>query len=149
MPITNIVFKTVRICHPQFNSNYLKNKKNFLNFVFHFWCIHQILKIFKEKMTLIANVFLKLQTVKNFVRTLSIKRCFRTRFYSQHVKSSEILAISRWQRFYYAFSWFLLKLICKMSPLVLGEILGVFVNTLIVDDRYRVQDCENLPLPIQ
>ena len=36
-----------------------------------------------------------------------------------------------------------------MSPLVLSEILGVFVNTLIADDRYRVQDCENLPLPIQ
>ena len=36
-----------------------------------------------------------------------------------------------------------------MSALVLGEILGVFVNTFIVDDKYRVQDCENLPLPIQ
>ena len=36
-----------------------------------------------------------------------------------------------------------------MVPLVLGEILGVFVNTLTADDKYRVQDCENLPLPIQ
>ena len=36
-----------------------------------------------------------------------------------------------------------------MSALVLSEILGVFVNTFIVDDKYRVQDCENLPLPIQ
>ena len=36
-----------------------------------------------------------------------------------------------------------------MSPLVLGEILGVFVNTLTANEKYRVQDCENLQLPIQ
>ena len=36
-----------------------------------------------------------------------------------------------------------------MSPLVLGEILVVFVNTLTVDAKYPVQDCENLLLPIQ
>ena len=40
-------------------------------------------------------------------------------------------------------------LVWKMSPLVLGKILGVFVNTLIADNKYRVQDCENLALPIQ
>ena len=36
-----------------------------------------------------------------------------------------------------------------MSPLVLGEILGVFVNTLTADGKYPVQGCENLQLPIQ
>ena len=36
-----------------------------------------------------------------------------------------------------------------MSPLVLGEILGVFVNTLTADGKYRVQYCQNLQLPIQ
>ena len=36
-----------------------------------------------------------------------------------------------------------------MCPLVLGEILRVFVNRLTSDDKYCVQDCENLPLPIQ
>ena len=36
-----------------------------------------------------------------------------------------------------------------MSPLVLGEIVGVFVNTLTSDGKYPVQDCENLELPIQ
>ena len=36
-----------------------------------------------------------------------------------------------------------------MVPLVLGEILGVVVNTLTADEKYRVQDCENLRLPIQ
>ena len=36
-----------------------------------------------------------------------------------------------------------------MSPLVLGEMLEVFVNTLPVDGKYPVQGCENLQLPIQ
>ena len=36
-----------------------------------------------------------------------------------------------------------------MSLLVLVEILGVFVKTLTVDDKYRVLDWENLSLPIR
>ena len=36
-----------------------------------------------------------------------------------------------------------------MSPLVLGKILAVFVNTLTADGKYPVQGCENLQLPIQ
>ena len=36
-----------------------------------------------------------------------------------------------------------------MSPLVLREMLGVFVNILTADGEYPVQDCENVPLPIQ
>ena len=36
-----------------------------------------------------------------------------------------------------------------MSPLVLCEILGVFVHTLAVNGKYPVPDCENLELPIQ
>ena len=36
-----------------------------------------------------------------------------------------------------------------MSPLVLGEMSWVFVNTLTGDGKYPVQGCENLQLPIQ
>ena len=36
-----------------------------------------------------------------------------------------------------------------MSRPVLGEILGVFINTLTTDVKDPVQDCENLLLPIQ
>ena len=36
-----------------------------------------------------------------------------------------------------------------MSPLALGETLGVFLNTLTGDYKYPLQDCENLPLLIQ
>ena len=36
-----------------------------------------------------------------------------------------------------------------MSPLVLGEILRMFVNTLTIAGKYPVEGCENLQLPIQ
>ena len=36
-----------------------------------------------------------------------------------------------------------------MFPLELGEILVVFVNTYTGDEKYPVQDCQNLPRPIQ
>ena len=100
-------------------------------------------------MIVIANVYQKLQTVKILVRPRSKKRSFRTAFDSQHVKASEILAKSPWECFYHVFSSLSGKLIWKMSPLVLAEILGVFVNTLAADVKYPVQDCENLQLPIQ
>ena len=41
-------------------------------------------------MMAIANVFPKLQTVKNFVRRSCKKRCLTTRSYSQDVKVSPI-----------------------------------------------------------
>ena len=37
----------------------------------------------------------------------------------------------------------------KISPLLNFEILEVVVNTLTADDKYPVQDCENLRFPIQ
>ena len=40
-------------------------------------------------------------------------------------------------------------MIWELSPLVIGETLGVFLNTLTADNKYPVQDCENLRLPIQ
>ena len=52
-------------------------------------------------------------------------------------------------RFYHVFLSFLGKLILKMSQVVLGELLAVFVNTLTTDGKYSVQDCENLQLPIE
>ena len=63
LPITSILFRFVRIYRSQFKSNYLKNKRYFLDFLFHLWNLHQTLNIFKKKKILIANVFPKLTTV--------------------------------------------------------------------------------------
>ena len=97
----------------------------------------------------IANVFPKLQTVKNFVRPFCKKRRFGTRSYSQDVEVCQVLAKSPLEHFYHVFSSFGENLIGKISPLVLGKILGVFLNTLTSDDKYPVEDSENFQLPMQ
>ena len=79
-------------------------EKIFLNFLFHLWNLNQILNILKKTMMVIANVFPKLQTVKNFVRPFCKKRRFGTRFDNQHVKVSQILAKSQGEHFYHVFS---------------------------------------------
>ena len=147
--MTIILFKIVRICYSQFKRNYLTKEKLFLNILFYFRNLRLILNILKNKMLVLATAFPELRPVKNFVRSLSKKRSFSTGFDSQHVKASQILAKSPWECFYHVFSLFSGKLIWKMSLLVLGEILGVFVNTLHADDKYAVQDCHKSPLPIR
>ena len=121
--MANIPLKIVRIHNSQFKCNYLKNERIFLIFLFHFWNLHQILNALKETMILIGNVFSKLETVKILLIPLSKKRRFRTRFDSQHVKASHILARSQSEHFCHPFPSFSGKLIWKMSAIALGEVL--------------------------
>ena len=100
-------------------------------------------------MILVANVFSKVEIVKKFDRILSNKRRVKKRFDSQLFKASQILSESAWDHFYHVFSSFWAKLIWKMSPLVIGEILVVFVDALTAEGKYPVKDWENLPLPVQ
>ena len=102
-------------------------------------------KHFLKRMIVIANVFPKLNTVKILLRPVSKKHCFRTRFDSQHVKALQILMKSPCEYFCHVFSPFSGQLIWKMSPLVLGKVLGVFVNGLTADDTYlfRIQRIRN------
>ena len=93
----------------------------------------------KKKMIAIGNVFPKLQTVKILVRALSKNRRFRIRFYTERVKVSQILSKSSSENFYQLSSSFWAKLIWKMSPLLLGEIFGDFVDTLPPDGKYPVE----------
>ena len=100
-------------------------------------------------MIAIGNVFPKLQTVKILVKALSKNRRFRIRFHTERVKVSQILSKSSSENFYQLSSSFWAKLIWKMSPLLLGEIFGDFVDTLPPDGKYPVEHYENFPLPIQ
>ena len=128
--LTSILFGIVRICQSRFKWNYLKNDEPFLYFLFHFWNLHQILNLLKHKMIVIANAFPKLQTVKDLLRPLSKKWRFRTPFDRQHNKGFQTLVKSAWEHFHHIFSSLWGKLIWKISPLVICEILGVFVNKL-------------------
>ena len=143
------LFNIARISNSQFKCNYLKNEKLFLNFLVHFWNLHQILNILKKKVMVIANVFPNFETVENFVTPLYKKWNFGSRLESWHVKVSWILAKSSWEHFYHFSSSFWGKFVWKISLLVLGEIKGAFVNTLAADGKYLVQYCKNLQSPIQ
>ena len=127
----------VRIWNSQFTCNDLKNKKLFLDFLFHFLNLHQILNILKKKMIVIANVFLNSQTVKILVRALSKKRRFRTRFGSQHVKPPQILVKSIWEGFYYFIFFIILREVHldNVSPSVRWNFRGVCEN---IDFRWQV-----------
>ena len=149
MAMASIPFNIARIFDSQFKCSYLKNEKLFLNFLFLLWNLQQILNILNRKDVVIGNVFPNLKAVKILVTKLSKKRRFRKDFDSQHVKVSKILQKSPSEHFSRVFSSFRGKLIWKMSPLLLGEILEVFFNTLTPDGKYPIQDWENLELPIQ
>ena len=86
-------------------------------------------KHFEKNMMVIPNVFLKLETVKVFFRPLYKKCRFGTCFDSQHVKVSQILAKSPWERFYHVFSSYWEKLIWKWSLVLWSQILRIFLNT--------------------
>ena len=59
----------------------LKNCGPFFFFFFwHVWNLHQILKYLKKKMIIFATLFRKLQIVKDLIRPLFKKECFRNSF---------------------------------------------------------------------
>ena len=90
--MTGMLFRIVRIYRTRFKWNYLKNEKPVLVFFFNFWNLYQILNLLKQKMSVIATSFRKLQTVPDLFRPLSKKQRFRIPFDSQHVKESQTLA---------------------------------------------------------
>ena len=98
-------------------------------------------------MMVITNVFPKLQTMKNFVRPLCKTRRFGTRFDSQHMRVSQISAKSPSEHFYHVFSSIWGKLIWKMFPVLLGEVLEKFLNKGTAESKYSIEDWENLQLP--
>ena len=100
-------------------------------------------------MIVTAHVFPKLQTVKELFRPISKMCCFRTSFDSEQVKASQTLVKSAREHFYHIFSSHWWEKIQKISLLLICEILGVLINKLASNDKYPVQDCENLWLLIQ
>ena len=127
----------------------LKTKKHFLGFLFHLSILHKILNIFKKKKIVIANVFPKLATVQGLFTPLTIQRCLKIFFNSQHVKRFQTLVKSSWEHFYHTFSSLRGEIIWKLSPWLKFQIIGLFFNTWNARYKYPVPVCENLPFPIQ
>ena len=100
-------------------------------------------------MTLIAYVYPKLKTAKHVVRQMYKNPRFGTPFNSQHVKESQRLMKSAWQHFYRSFPLLLRQLTWQICLLVICEVRGGFINTLIADEKYSLGNSEVLPEPIQ
>ena len=100
-------------------------------------------------MTLIADVFPKLRTQKNFVRSMPKKSNFKESFEKQHGKCAQTLLKFAWQHLYHIYWSLWMQLTCKKSLLVTCKILRLFPNTLSADGKYCLLNRDNLTQPIQ
>ena len=107
------------------------------------------MNIFKKKMTLIAEVFPKLRTRKNLVRSMSKKSRFKGSFGKQHGKRAQTLLKFSWQSLYHIYWSLWTQLTCKKSLLVICKISRLFPNTLSADGKYSLFNRDNLTQPIQ
>ena len=104
---------------------------------------------FQKKMTLIAELFPKLRTPKNKVRSMSIKSLFKGSFKKQHGKCAQTLFKFAWQKLYHI-NWSLWKqLTLKKLLWVICKISRLFPNTLSPDGKYSLLNRDNLTQPIK
>ena len=100
-------------------------------------------------MTVIAEVFPKLRTRKNLVRSMSKKSRFKGSFGKQHGKRAQTLLKFEWKHLYHIYWWLWRQLTCKKSLLVICKISRLFPNTLSADGKYSLLNRDNLTQPIQ
>ena len=100
-------------------------------------------------MTLIAEVFQKLQSPENKVRTMSIKSIFKGCFKKQHGKWAQTLFKFACQNLYHIYWSLWRQLTCKKFLLVICKISRHFPNTLSADGKYSLLNRDNLTQPIQ
>ena len=120
----------------------------FSKFFLHFWNLYQILNIFMKKMTLLADVFLKLETPKNLVRSMSKESSFKGPFEKQHGKRAQLLLKSEQQHchhiYYHSESNWVWKVVS-----VPWKLLRLLFNTMTVNQKYSLLNRDNLTQPIQ
>ena len=100
-------------------------------------------------MTPIADVFAKLRTLKNLVRSMSKKSCFRGSFEKQHGKCAQTLLKCQGQLPYHIYWSLWTQLSNKKSLLVICKISRLFPNTLSADGKHSLFNRDNLTQPIQ
>ena len=100
-------------------------------------------------MTLIAEVFPKLRSPKNKVRSMSIKSRFKGSFKKQHGKCAQTLFKFAWENLYHIYWSLWRQLTWRKSLLVICKISTLFINTLSVDGKYSLVNRDNLTQPVQ
>ena len=100
-------------------------------------------------MILIADVFPKLRTPKNVVKSMSKKSRFKGSFEKQHSKRAQRLLKFAWQHLYHIYWLLWRQLTCKNTLLVICKISSLFPKTLSADGKYSLLNTENLTQRIQ
>ena len=146
--MASILFLIEAIQRNQFRCNSLENKKLFLIFFCIFEIQFECWKFSKKKMTLIAEVFPELRTLKKKITSMLKKSRLKESFGKQHGKRAQTLLEFAWQHLYHI-CWSLWRqLTYKKSLLVRCKIWRLFPNTLRTDDRYSLFKRDNLTQPI-
>ena len=99
-------------------------------------------------MTLIADVFPKLRTQKNLVRSMPKKSPFKGSFKKQHGKYAQTLLKCEGQLLYHIYWSLLTQLSYKKYLLVICKISRLFINTLSADGKYSLFNRDTLTQPI-
>ena len=100
-------------------------------------------------MTLIADVFPKLRTPKNMVRSMPKKSHFRGSVEKQHGKCSQILFKFEGHLLYHIYYSLRSQLSHKKSLLAISKISKLFPNTLSSNGKYSLLDRDNLMQRVQ
>ena len=147
--MTSIHAAICRIFWNNFKRYYLKNGRLFLDFLLHFWNVHEIQKILKKRMSFLAYLYAKLLFPKEVATETSRRSYFRTPFGNQRVSGFQTpLKVAR--HHYYPFSpWISGKLGWKKTALLWSKILRLFVNTLNADAKYSCRNTQNFLQQLQ
>ena len=100
-------------------------------------------------MTLVTDVFGKLQTQKNMVRSMPKKSGFRVSVEKEHGECPQTLFTFEGQPLYHIYWSLGSQLSYKKSLLVICKISNLFPNTLCSDCKYSLLDRGNLKQRIQ
>ena len=147
--MTSIPAALCRIFFHYFKRYYLKNGRNSLDFLFHFWNVHNIYNILKKRMSVLAYIFRKLLFPKEVATETSRKSCFRTPFGNQRVNGFQTpMKIAR-HHYYPFFPWIPGKVSWKKTALLWSKILRLFANTFTADDKYSCDNMQNFRQQLQ
>ena len=126
-----------------------RKQKTFCDFFLAFLKSSLNFEHFLKKLTLIADVFPKLRTQKNVVRSMHKKSRFKGSFKKQHGKWPQTLLKCQGQLLYHIYWSVLTQLPSRKSLLVICKTSRVFINTLSADGKDNLFNKDNLMQPIQ
>ena len=147
--MTRVPAAICRIFCNKFKHYYLENGRLFLDFLLHFWNVHEIYNILKKRMSVLASLFPKLLFPKEVATETSRRSRFKTPFGNQRVNGFQTrLRVAR-QHYYPFFRWISGKLSRKKTALLISKILRLFANPLTADDKNPCRDMENFLQQLQ